>query len=355
MALGAFISARPKKKRQPLTIGGAPKAPSAPSAPRWGTAAGALALTDAWKKANQPRFGTKAGEDALRAAWAQANPGQALPEQAPRWGTEAGNKALTEAWQAANPGQTLSAPASGESGGGGGKAASKVGPLADDAQAAAARAQAIFDATQKRAALRASSAIESADLEEAIRRMRGQRPDDERNAKSAANNAGLFYSGALVKQMGDIGTDYVRREGDQRTVFDRSEAARRAQLAEVDQTETLASAAIDAALAEREARRAAERAEAGTLAGPDGTDETPASSAPASAAPAPAPRIGTPAGAEALMAAWQAANPGQTFPTTPAPATAPEPRIGTLAGRKALIAAWKKANPGKAVPKSMRI
>lgn len=132
--------------------------------------------------------------------------------------------------------------------------------LADDAQAAAARAQAVFDATSKRAAIQAAGSYDASDLEEAIRRMLLQRPDEENAAKNTANAAGLASSSTLVKNLGDIGTRYVRGEADARQAYGRRESERQTQLGEVGQAGLLSDAAIDAALADRLAQRDADAA-----------------------------------------------------------------------------------------------
>jgi hypothetical protein len=47
----------------------------------------------------------------------------------------------------------------------------------------------------------------------------------------SANKSGLFYSGKLGKDLGDVDTDYSRRENDVNTAFGRGEEDRAAQLA----------------------------------------------------------------------------------------------------------------------------
>lgn len=223
---------KPKKKRQPISFGGkdynaatgqqpakAPSAPSAPGPTSW------QGLLNHQRQTGQPiDFG------ALQAAGYRGPPPGARRQD-------------DAAKQAASP-----------------------VPLADDAQAAAARAQAIFEATQQRSAIDATGALDATDLAEAVRRLRAQRPDDENAAKNAASAQGLFSSGYLVKNLGDIGSRYVRAEGDADEAFRRREAERTTQGASLDAQAQLTQAVIDAELAERQAQRDAQAAQAGTLA-----------------------------------------------------------------------------------------
>lgn len=52
----------------------------------------------------------------------------------------------------------------------------------------------------------------------------------------SANKSGLFYSGILGKRLGDVDTDYGRRENDVNTAFARDEEGRAAQLAALTQS-----------------------------------------------------------------------------------------------------------------------
>lgn len=227
MALGALSLVAQRKRKQPNTGGFPYRPPRAPSAPNWQT------LLNHQRQTGQP-----INFEALRSAGYKGPGGKT---------TAPGGAAAHTPAQAA--------------------AANRVS-LGDDAQAAAARAQAIFEATQKAAALDAASSYSATDLDEAIRRLREQRPTDETNAKNAANSSGLLYSGKLVGDLGNIGTEYVRREGDARQTFNRAEAERQAQRAQIAQEQALAQSAIDAALAERQAQRDADAAAAGVLASP---------------------------------------------------------------------------------------
>jgi hypothetical protein len=47
-----------------------------------------------------------------------------------------------------------------------------------------------------------------------------QQPKDELTSKQNANKSGLFYSGALGKNLGDIATSYARRRSDLQTEFE---------------------------------------------------------------------------------------------------------------------------------------
>lgn len=140
--------------------------------------------------------------------------------------------------------------------------------LVDDAQAAAARAQGIFDVTQRTNALQQAGAYDATDLAEAIRRLNTQRPEDERNAKNAANAAGLASSSTSVQQLGDIARAYTRQQGDLEDRYARAEAERAQQIADLEAQRALNETAIDQALSERQYGRDQEAALLNALAGP---------------------------------------------------------------------------------------
>lgn len=162
-------------------------------------------------------------------------------------------------------------------------------PLLDDAQAAAARAQALFDRTQSLAGLQQQGIYDANDLAEARRRLLEQQPKDEQAAKEAANRQGLFYSGVLGKQLGDIETSYARQIADQQAAYARREAARLAAIDALKQGAPLSDAAITADEIGRQETRDAATAAAGGLAPPAST--TTATPAPTSPSPAAAPLV----------------------------------------------------------------
>lgn len=139
------------------------------------------------------------------------------------------------------------------------------GELADDAQAAAARAQALFERSQRISALQQQGSDDATDLAEAVRRMREQQPKDEQSAKESRNRQGLFFSGILGKQLGDIATQYTRRQADEQTAFDRRQAARAAALSALEQGAPIDDFAITAALADRATARDQQLAGSGSL------------------------------------------------------------------------------------------
>jgi hypothetical protein len=117
---------------------------------------------------------------------------------------------------------------------------------------------------------------------EALRRMAQQRPEDLLTANRNFNRQGLFYSGALGKQRGDIEADYVRQESDTRSSYQRAHDAREAARQALLSGFSLEQAAQMAAAADRQAQRDADSAAMGGLAGP--ADPT---SAPATGQPGP--------------------------------------------------------------------
>jgi hypothetical protein len=150
-------------------------------------------------------------------------------------------------WPAAPP--APAAPAVAASGGP--TAPPDAGELGDDAQAAAARAQALFDRNQRIGQLQQQGVYDSQDLAEALRRMHEQQPKDEQQTREGANRQGLFYSGQLGQRLGDLTTQYARREGDQQQNYQRREAARVAAIDALNQGASVEDAGITAALLDR--------------------------------------------------------------------------------------------------------
>jgi hypothetical protein len=66
----------------------------------------------------------------------------------------------------------------------------------------------------KTAQVEQDDANDETSYREALRRMEAQRPRDDQSAKESANKAGLFYSGTLGKNLGDIATNYQQRADD---------------------------------------------------------------------------------------------------------------------------------------------
>lgn len=76
--------------------------------------------------------------------------------------------------------------------------------------------------------LNQQGAYDTADVQEALRRLGAQRPQDESSARVGANKQGLFYSSTLGNKVADIATSYSRQEGDINSAFTRREADREA-------------------------------------------------------------------------------------------------------------------------------
>lgn len=69
---------------------------------------------------------------------------------------------------------------------------------------------------------------------EALRRMDTQRPRDDSAAKASANKAGLFYSGTLGKNLGDIATSYAQKQADMLNSRQQRANTRQSQLAQLN-------------------------------------------------------------------------------------------------------------------------
>jgi hypothetical protein len=154
--------------------------------------------------------------------------------------------------------------------------------LVDDSTATSARAQALFARTQKLNQLSTEDQYGAQDYAENLSRLRAQRPKDELAAKESANRQGLFYSGALGKDLGNLATSYGQRESDMTLQNERAVAARAAARQAIMQGAPLEDAAISAALADRQIASDSSAADAGALA----PNAPPAPGRPAAGAPA---------------------------------------------------------------------
>lgn len=74
----------------------------------------------------------------------------------------------------------------------------------------------------------AEGTLNKKDFDEALRRLRADRPGAEANVATSSNKSGLFYSSNRGNRLDELATDFARREGDIRSGYDRSEAARNA-------------------------------------------------------------------------------------------------------------------------------
>lgn len=124
-----------------------------------------------------------------------------------------------------------------------------------DAQYFTNLAQARYQADQDIAGLNQQSTYEKAALAEALRRMAENQSAQEQSTTSAGNAAGLLYSGALGRQLGDVRTDFFRQRSDAQNTFDQSEAGRKQQMQTIlgnlkylDEQEQLAAIARQAEL-----------------------------------------------------------------------------------------------------------
>lgn len=90
-----------------------------------------------------------------------------------------------------------------------------------------------YYATRK-ADLQAAGDKDARDLATSNQALDVQRPKDDLSAKQNANKAGLFYSGFLGKNLGEIETSYAKRRADLQTSFQDNAAARARQSADLD-------------------------------------------------------------------------------------------------------------------------
>jgi hypothetical protein len=90
-----------------------------------------------------------------------------------------------------------------------------------------------YYATRK-ADLQAGTDQDVRDLATSNQALNEQRPKDDLSAKQNANKAGLFYSGFLGKNLGEIETSYAKRRADLQTKFQDNANARARQSADLE-------------------------------------------------------------------------------------------------------------------------
>jgi hypothetical protein len=90
-----------------------------------------------------------------------------------------------------------------------------------------------YYATRK-ADLQAGADQDVRDLATSNQALNEQRPKDDLSAKQNANKAGLFYSGFLGKNLGEIETSYAKRRADLQTKFQQNADARARQVKDLD-------------------------------------------------------------------------------------------------------------------------
>ncbi len=91
-----------------------------------------------------------------------------------------------------------------------------------------------FQRTTGKAAINQEQTYADADLSEALRRKAINNTDNIANARNSANKQGLTYSGALGKNLGDIGSQYTNDVADTNSAYERASAGRSGQLAAID-------------------------------------------------------------------------------------------------------------------------
>jgi hypothetical protein len=139
-------------------------------------------------------------------------------------------------------------------------------PYAPDAEYFTTVAQQRFKRNQQLNQLTEQGAYDRTDFQEGLRRLHEQQPKDLQTVRENAARQGLFYSGQLGKQEGDVNTDYARRQSDSQLSFDRREAARAAARRALLAGASIEQAAALAASIDRRLDRDAQSAAAGTLA-----------------------------------------------------------------------------------------
>lgn len=138
-----------------------------------------------------------------------------------------------------------------------------------DAEYLAWRAQKQFEDNQQRATWDAEDKGDESSRGEAIRRLMQRRPEDLQRADVTHNKAGLFYSGMLGKERGQIEGDYVRQQADTNSDYDARRNARDAARQALEQGYTIEEAAQLAAAADRKTGRDLEAADARALVSED--------------------------------------------------------------------------------------
>jgi hypothetical protein len=104
--------------------------------------------------------------------------------------------------------------------------------------------------------------------DEALRRLRADRPKDTAQVGVGANKQGLFYSSTAGNRLDDLATSYARREGDVQSGFDTQERARLAARTAIENGYPIDEAALHAEAAGRQITRDTSAADAGALAPP---------------------------------------------------------------------------------------
>lgn len=118
------------------------------------------------------------------------------------------------------------------------------------------------------AANTAEGTASKAGFDEALRRLRADRPGDTANVNVGANKQGLFYSSTKGTRLDDLATSYARRESDATTSYNTSERARLAARSAIENGYTVEDAADIAASVDRAIPKDAAAADAGALAPP---------------------------------------------------------------------------------------
>jgi hypothetical protein len=129
-----------------------------------------------------------------------------------------------------------------------------------DSQYFASQAQRQFQANTQLGELDRQAGYDRTDFDEALRRMREQKPREQDQARSSRNRQGLFFSGHLGQDLGDIETQHVRQESDARQAFERRERAREEARWVIREGGSLEEAAERAAAVDRQLQRDQEAA-----------------------------------------------------------------------------------------------
>lgn len=134
-----------------------------------------------------------------------------------------------------------------------------------DAQYLADAALRAFNRRQKLSELDTQSSQGRQDLQTMIRRLGEQRVKAVQSTRQGANKQGLFYSGQLGKQLGDVNKSYAQQQGDARQQFNRDEAARQAARTAIEAGAPLEEASAAAAATDRQIQRDQDAASANGL------------------------------------------------------------------------------------------
>jgi hypothetical protein len=142
-------------------------------------------------------------------------------------------------------------------------------PTIPDAQYLAELAQQQYARQTQIDAYNSQDATDQSSTAEAVRRLLEQRDPMLQQSKVNANKAGLFYSGQLGKQLGEIENNFARRQGDLQNDLATRTSGRAAARSALEQGGSLDDAALLAAAAERQITRDETAAQDGSLVGPD--------------------------------------------------------------------------------------